>query len=384
MSAIEFFVSFRKQAGFLGRYLAAGDVPSSIVANKQRIMEQMDPDGSYAQNNLLLNGDMIRRQRELGYDHLRDYEDRASAGGYGANALAGGVVGGALGGAAGLGMMAAGGANGHEALGLGTAGAGIGATLALLARAWQKNKALHLIGDEDISAMKEQQRDRGFGSEFVPGRDIYDAYHAKAASAAGSLWDLAAANPEVTGALAGGTIGGITGLFSDDRGSVARNALVGAGLGGLGGFGYRMMGQGGPPPPQYNNSDVLTGLGGRSGPRAYTPDSDPQKRQDFWDKNPQRRLHVFDNPDAAANEAEISEAGKHQEALQLQAEHPIAMGMARAVHNPLGTFRNQARPFAHNATIIPLAAWRGMNRFGDEVDAQADSWQKTWNASRYL
>lgn len=53
--------------------------------------------------------------------------------------------------------------------------------------------------------------------------------------------DFAKANPEVAGALAGGTVGGISGLVPDEDGdtNITRNALIGAGVGGLSGFGYR-------------------------------------------------------------------------------------------------------------------------------------------------
>ncbi len=57
----------------------------------------------------------------------------------------------------------------------------------------------------------------------------------------GSAGKYISENPWALGALGGGLVGGVSGLFSDQPGSVLRNALIGAGVGGLGGYGYSKL-----------------------------------------------------------------------------------------------------------------------------------------------
>jgi hypothetical protein len=158
---------------WLGRYLAAGQVPRSTMNNKVKILEDLDPTGELQNQRLILSSDELKKQRELAYDYMRKHLDRSTAGGYGANIALGALLG-AFGG--GIGGLQAAGPNPVALAGVG-AGALLGGGLGALGHAmgkYTKNK----ITDEDIARMKAEQKDRSFVSDFMPFRDVLDATRA--------------------------------------------------------------------------------------------------------------------------------------------------------------------------------------------------------------
>lgn len=161
------------ESSWLGRYLAAGQVTPSIMNNKMRILEDLDPTGELQNERMILTSDELKKQRELAYDYMRKHLDRSTAGGYGANMALGALLGGGIGGGIGLGMRAVG-ENPVQVAGLGALlGGGLGA-LGHAINKYTKNK----ITDEDIARMKAQQKDRSFVSDLMPFRDVIDATRA--------------------------------------------------------------------------------------------------------------------------------------------------------------------------------------------------------------
>ena len=155
---------------FIGRYLASKNLTHSIGVNKQRIMEEIDPDRKMQENQVLLDADSYKQQRAKGYDYMKPTLARQSAGPVWANALLGGVIGGGVGLA--RGMVRDDSPLGHAALGGGLGAASFAAHR--LFNKYENNK----VTEEDAQRMKTQQKDRSFISEFVPGLDLYDAYKA--------------------------------------------------------------------------------------------------------------------------------------------------------------------------------------------------------------
>ena len=163
-----------KQAdtSWLGRYLASGQVYPSVMANKLKILNELDPTGKLQTERVLLSSDELKKQRELAYDHMRNTLDRSYAGSASTNALLGAALLGTVGAVEG-GMMG-GGTGALAGLGIGgLGGAALGAGSHLYGR-WRANK----ITDEDIARMKSEQKDRSFISDLVPFRNVLDATRA--------------------------------------------------------------------------------------------------------------------------------------------------------------------------------------------------------------
>jgi hypothetical protein len=168
-----------KSAGdssFLGRYLAAGNLDSSILANKQRIMEQIDSTGEYQDNNLILNEDLYKKQRELGYDYLKPYLKRQSAGSPGKAAILSALLGSLLvGGRAALSDLSRKGEVDpvNAALGAGAGGllGGIVGGGGRMFNRYESNK----VTDEDVRRMKAKQKNHSFLGSLIPLRNTYDA-----------------------------------------------------------------------------------------------------------------------------------------------------------------------------------------------------------------
>ena len=154
---------------FLGRYLASRVVPAAIMANKHKIMQELDPDGSYVRDHILLSSDMMNKQRAMAYDSVPDIKGRMTGGSYGKNALLGSILGGLLG-------TAIGAARGADAGGIGVAGLGGAAAggLALTANHALSNYTARKVNEQDIARMKAKQRDIGY-ADLIPGRDLFDA-----------------------------------------------------------------------------------------------------------------------------------------------------------------------------------------------------------------
>ena len=184
MNKQAFFRGFLKAAAeanqdssFIGRYLAAKNIPGSIMANKRQIMDDIDPTGEQQEKDFFHSGQSFRKQREKAYDYLRPTLKRESAGTYGKNALIYGLLGSLVGAASGANasISTQGRIGLGEGAGLGAgAGALAGAGLGVAGRAFNKYEQ-RKVTPEDVSRMKTKQKDRGFLSEFMPGRDIWDA-----------------------------------------------------------------------------------------------------------------------------------------------------------------------------------------------------------------
>lgn len=158
-------------SSYLGRLVAGVSAPQAIAANKHEILRRLDPDGSYARNHLLLNGDMLRQQQALAYDHLDDLiRRRMFGGGYAKNALLGAILGLGAGGFAGA-------VHGNGDLGPTVTGALIGGATGGLAGAGLHGISKYLsskVTDEDIARMKSRMAPVGWG-QLVPGRSFVDA-----------------------------------------------------------------------------------------------------------------------------------------------------------------------------------------------------------------
>jgi hypothetical protein len=165
-------------SSWLGRYLAAGEVPNSILQNKAVILNQLDPEGKSQNENLFMSSDDYKKQRELAYGHLRNTLKRSTAAGPGKNFLLGGTIGGLLG--AGEGALIGGSAYDNPLGGAAVGGLAGGLTLGSLAALGNvigkmKEKK---ITDEDIERMQTQQKDHSFSAELMPFRNMIDAYKA--------------------------------------------------------------------------------------------------------------------------------------------------------------------------------------------------------------
>lgn len=158
---------------FLGRYLAAGNVPVSIMANKRQILDDIDPDGKMQEGQVFMDERNYKAQRAKAYDYMPQTLRRQSSGPIWSNALLGAIPGALVGGVRGY----KGDGEGFSWLGAGV-GAGVGGLLGGASRAFNKYEAAK-ITPEDIALMKKQQKDRSFLGEFVPFHDMYDAYNAK-------------------------------------------------------------------------------------------------------------------------------------------------------------------------------------------------------------
>lgn len=155
---------------FLGRYLAAKNVPNSIMVNKRQILDDIDPYGKMQESQVFMDEKSYKDQRAKAYDYMPQTLKRQSSGPVWGNALFGGLAGGVIGGVRG-------GIEGEPLLGAGI-GAGAGALVGGLGRLFNKYEA-NKISPQDIALMKNQQKDRSFLGEFLPFHDIYDAYNAK-------------------------------------------------------------------------------------------------------------------------------------------------------------------------------------------------------------
>lgn len=165
------------ESSWLGRYLAADTVTPSMLLNKAVILNQMDPEGKLQEENLFLTPEQYKKQRELAYGHVRNTLKRSTAAGPGKNFLFGGALGGLLG--AGEGAVL-GGMNDHPLAGAAIGGLTGGLTLgslSALGNVLGKMKE-RKVTDEDIERMREHQKDNSFSSEFIPFKNMIDAYRA--------------------------------------------------------------------------------------------------------------------------------------------------------------------------------------------------------------
>jgi len=170
----------KAESSFLGRYLAARHLPLAAQENHRAVMDKVDPDKKIPADQPVLWGDDYKKYRNAAYDYVIPSTARAASGNTLTSGLWGALSGGILG--AGVGGRIAAhdmkdfdtGALLHGA-GLGGAiGAGAGALLGAgnnLFQKWQTTK----IKPEDIEEMKTRQKDRGYRSEYLPFRDLYDA-----------------------------------------------------------------------------------------------------------------------------------------------------------------------------------------------------------------
>lgn len=159
-------------SSFLGRYLASKEYTNSVMANKRQIMDDIDPTGEKQEKDMFMFGQPYKDQRQKAYDYLPQTLKRYGAGPIWKNLLLGGGLGGGFG--ALIGAL-----NNHsdpaQGAGIGALiGAPAGAALQGLDRVINKYEQ-RKITPEDIKRIKQQQLNKGFLADLVPGRDIYDA-----------------------------------------------------------------------------------------------------------------------------------------------------------------------------------------------------------------
>lgn len=168
-------IKIANDTSFIGRYLAAKNIDGSIAANKRQILDDIDPDGKMQEEQVLMDEKNYKLQRGKAYDYMPKTLKRQSSGPVWGNALVGGLLGAGIGAFRGAARMPD--EPGKGALigtGIGGIAGGIAGAGSRLMHRYEANK----ITPEDIARMKEQQKDRSFLGEFIPGHDLYDAYKA--------------------------------------------------------------------------------------------------------------------------------------------------------------------------------------------------------------
>jgi hypothetical protein len=173
-------------SSFLGRYMASGLVSPSLRADSPyvplEIKRKLDPSGKLQDERLFYTPDEIKKQRQLNYDMIPEQLKRRTAGGLLPNMLIGAGAGGLYAALRHSLVRSALGAQAPSDPAPGyAAAAGIGAGVGALSTALYKLITKHKqnnITPEDIKRMKIQQKDRGYASEFVPFRNVYDAINA--------------------------------------------------------------------------------------------------------------------------------------------------------------------------------------------------------------
>lgn len=164
----------KQDSSFIGRYLAANNVMDSVLANRTQILEDIDPSGERQEKDIFVLGNQFKKQREKGYDYLPKTLRRHDRGSVLKNILLHGVLGAGTGAAVGY-LKAPRYVEMPSSIAF---GAGVGALAGGATGAIHKlfnNYKLNKITPQDIALMREKQKDRGFLSEFVPGRDVWDA-----------------------------------------------------------------------------------------------------------------------------------------------------------------------------------------------------------------
>lgn len=168
-------VKAASDSSFLGRYLAAANLDNTILANKQRIMEKLDPTGTFQDNNLMLTSDLYKKQRELGYNYLKPYLKRQSAGTPAKAAILSALLGALIGS-----RVALGAATGNKtvdpanlAFGAGAGGL-IGGLVGGGSRMFNRYES-NKVTDEDVRRMQAKQKNHSFLGSLIPFRNTYDA-----------------------------------------------------------------------------------------------------------------------------------------------------------------------------------------------------------------